>query len=154
MEHQKLGRRFICPIVPATEREFILDWRISWLYDKQDNFKPQTFWIEFWQYCRWIFVYIIYLFTLTIYIIIADICKQFLAFQMEISILVHCAVPPESEELCLDTRETRIRSKHTLLINHINWNAYRVFFICNGCFKWVYVGLIYTRNKLLIWHTK
>ena len=23
-----LGRRFICPIGPATEREFILDWRI------------------------------------------------------------------------------------------------------------------------------
>ena len=28
MEHQTLGRRFICPIGPATEREFILDWRI------------------------------------------------------------------------------------------------------------------------------
>ena len=23
-----LGQRFICPIGPATEREFILDWRI------------------------------------------------------------------------------------------------------------------------------
>ena len=29
MEHQTLGRRFICPIGPATEHEFILDWRIS-----------------------------------------------------------------------------------------------------------------------------
>ena len=29
MEHQTLGRRFICPIGPATEREFILEWRIS-----------------------------------------------------------------------------------------------------------------------------
>ena len=28
MEHQTLGRRFICRIGPATEREFILDWRI------------------------------------------------------------------------------------------------------------------------------
>ena len=29
MEHQTLGRRFVCPIGPATKREFILDWRIS-----------------------------------------------------------------------------------------------------------------------------
>ena len=29
MEHQTLGRRFICPIDPVTERGFILDWRIS-----------------------------------------------------------------------------------------------------------------------------
>ena len=29
MEHQTLGRRFICPVGPATEREFILDWWIS-----------------------------------------------------------------------------------------------------------------------------
>ena len=29
LEHQTLDRRFICPIGPATEREFILDWRIS-----------------------------------------------------------------------------------------------------------------------------
>ena len=29
MEHQTLGRRFICPIDPATKLEFILDWRIS-----------------------------------------------------------------------------------------------------------------------------
>ena len=28
MEHQTLGRRFVCPIGPATQREFILDWRI------------------------------------------------------------------------------------------------------------------------------
>ena len=28
LEHQTLGCRFICPIGPATEREFILDWRI------------------------------------------------------------------------------------------------------------------------------
>ena len=28
MEHQTLGRRFVCPIGPATKREFILDWRI------------------------------------------------------------------------------------------------------------------------------
>ena len=28
LEHQTLGRRFICPIGPATKREFILDWRI------------------------------------------------------------------------------------------------------------------------------
>ena len=28
MEHQTLGRRFVCPIDPATQREFILDWRI------------------------------------------------------------------------------------------------------------------------------
>ena len=32
MEHQTLGRRFICPIVPATQREFILDW---WIFIKQ-----------------------------------------------------------------------------------------------------------------------
>ena len=32
MEHQTLGRRFICPIGPATEREFILDWRIYNMY--------------------------------------------------------------------------------------------------------------------------
>ena len=32
LEHQTLGRRFICPIGPATEREFILDWRISLLF--------------------------------------------------------------------------------------------------------------------------
>ena len=31
MEHQTLGRRFVCPIGPATQREFILDWRISTL---------------------------------------------------------------------------------------------------------------------------
>ena len=30
MEHQTLGRRFVCPISPATKREFILDWRILW----------------------------------------------------------------------------------------------------------------------------
>ena len=29
LEHQTLGRWFICPMDPATEREFILDWRIS-----------------------------------------------------------------------------------------------------------------------------
>ena len=29
MEHQTLGRQFVCPIGPATQREFILDWRIS-----------------------------------------------------------------------------------------------------------------------------
>ena len=36
LEHQTLGRRFICPIGPATEREFILDWRIlkPWCYQK------------------------------------------------------------------------------------------------------------------------
>ena len=34
MEHQTLGRRFICPIGPGTEREFILDWRISNVYAK------------------------------------------------------------------------------------------------------------------------
>ena len=32
MEHQTLGRRFICPIGPAIECKFILDWRISVLY--------------------------------------------------------------------------------------------------------------------------
>ena len=31
LEHQTLGRRFVCPIGPVTQREFILDWRISWL---------------------------------------------------------------------------------------------------------------------------
>ena len=29
LEHHTLGRRFICSIGQATEREFILDWRIS-----------------------------------------------------------------------------------------------------------------------------
>ena len=29
LEHQTLGRQFICPIGPGTEHEFILDWRIS-----------------------------------------------------------------------------------------------------------------------------
>ena len=28
LEHQMLGWRFVCPIGPATQREFILDWRI------------------------------------------------------------------------------------------------------------------------------
>ena len=28
MEHRTLGRRFVCPIDPATQGEFILDWRI------------------------------------------------------------------------------------------------------------------------------
>ena len=37
-----LGRRFICPIGPATEREFILDWRILNL--KKYANKVQLFW--------------------------------------------------------------------------------------------------------------
>ena len=36
-----LGRRFICPIGPATEREFILDWRIS---SPLDSWKARLVW--------------------------------------------------------------------------------------------------------------
>ena len=42
MEHQTLGRRFICPISPATEREFILDWRISKLHNWRQTKKGKT----------------------------------------------------------------------------------------------------------------
>ena len=39
MEHQTLGSRFVCPIGSATQREFILDWRILDL-----GMTPQTHW--------------------------------------------------------------------------------------------------------------
>ena len=42
LEHQTLGWRFICPIGPATEREFILDWRISTDLSLLKEFKKKT----------------------------------------------------------------------------------------------------------------
>ena len=42
MEHQTLGRRFICPIGPATECEFILDWRIFGQTEGWDMTIPLT----------------------------------------------------------------------------------------------------------------
>ena len=44
MEHQTVGRWFICPIGPAREREFILDWQIyghrAAIGSKQQYTKP------------------------------------------------------------------------------------------------------------------
>ena len=44
MEHQTLSRRFVCPIGPATQREFMLDWRIFNCYSDLKtfaNFQPR-----------------------------------------------------------------------------------------------------------------
>ena len=43
MEHQTLGWRFICPIGPATDREFILDW---WIFKVESDYDFAHFWGE------------------------------------------------------------------------------------------------------------
>ena len=52
MEHQTLGRRFVCPNGPATQREFILDWRISSWCDSSSRFRIEVSLILFLQGSR------------------------------------------------------------------------------------------------------
>ena len=65
LEHQTLGRQFICPIDPATEREFILDWRISnqkdilktWKARSKSQLRTQISlgtWFKIWKINSWL----------------------------------------------------------------------------------------------------
>ena len=73
-----LGRRFICLIGPATEREFILDWRIfrlDWLSCLASNLKQlPRFWM-FWFF--WIRIFNLIAFNFLAYLLYTtDVSRQ------------------------------------------------------------------------------